>query len=113
MTKPDMLLQSSTKATELWLDIIEGRRHPLTHGYYCTRQPDDSERTSGTTPLQARESEATFFSNTAPWSTSTHKDRFGTKHLISTLSTLLVGTIHDMYVELVIRIPNAHKAKFV
>ncbi|KAF9459501.1 P-loop containing nucleoside triphosphate hydrolase protein [Collybia nuda] len=95
LTKPDMLLPSSVKATELWLDVIEGRRHPLTHGYYCTRSPDDSERAAGVTPTQSRESEITFFSETTPWSTSTHKDRFGTNHLISTLSTLLVGNVHD------------------
>ncbi|KAG6862119.1 hypothetical protein C0995_005931 [Termitomyces sp. Mi166 len=95
MTKPDMLTSGSTKARELWLDIIEGRRHPLVHGYYCTRQPDDAERANNITSEGARAAESKFFSTTAPWSTSKHKDRFGTIHLISSLSKLLVGIIND------------------
>jgi hypothetical protein len=94
LTKPD-LLGSGSKARELWLDVIEGRRHPLTHGYYCTRQPDDAERTAHMTPEQARASESAFFSKTSPWSTSPEKGRFGTTQLISTLSQLLVGIINN------------------
>ncbi|KAJ6614595.1 P-loop containing nucleoside triphosphate hydrolase protein [Mycena sp. CBHHK59/15] len=95
MTKPDMLSAGSTKARDLWLDVIEGRRHTLHHGYYCTRQPDDAERSNAVTPTQARRAEAVFFAETAPWSTSSHKGRFGTDNLVSTLSTLLVQIIND------------------
>lgn len=98
MTKPDMLTVGSTKARDLWLDVIEGRRHSLTHGYYCTRQPDDAERSSGITSANARVAESTYFKETSPWSTSAHKHRFGTNNLISTLSTLLVQIIKDTYV---------------
>ncbi|KAJ7081440.1 P-loop containing nucleoside triphosphate hydrolase protein [Mycena epipterygia] len=94
LTKPDMLSMGS-KVRELWLDVIEGRKHALHHGYYCTRQPDDDERNNKITPAQARRAEAAFFAKTAPWSTSTHKDRFGTDNLVSTLSTLLVQIIND------------------
>ena len=90
-----MLGSGSTKARDLWLDVIEGRRHPLLHGYYCTRQPDDDERASNITPTQARAAEAAFFSKTSPWSNSTHKDKFGIPRLVSTLSSLLVGIIND------------------
>ncbi|KAH0580123.1 hypothetical protein H2248_002929 [Termitomyces sp. 'cryptogamus'] len=95
MTKPDMLTSGSTKAREIWLDVIEGRRHPLVHGYYCTRQPDDVERADNITPETARAAEAKFFSSTTPWSTSKYENRFGTDHLISSLSKLLVGIIND------------------
>ncbi|KIM82118.1 hypothetical protein PILCRDRAFT_485567 [Piloderma croceum F 1598] len=95
MTKPDMLTIGSTKARDLWLDVIEGRRHSLTHGYYCTRQPDDAESSGGITSANARVAESTYFKETSPWSTSAHKHRFGTNNLISTLSTLLVQIIKD------------------
>ena len=98
MTKPDMLTLGSTKARDLWLDVIEGRRHSLTHGYYCTRQPDDAERSAGVTSANARVTESTYFKETVPWSTSAHKHRFGTNNLIATLSALLVQVIKDTYV---------------
>lgn len=98
MKKPDMLTLGSTKARDLWLDVIEGRRHPLAHGYYCTRQPDDAERSSGITSTNARVTESNFFKETSPWSTSVHKHRFRTNNLISTLSALLIQVIKDTYV---------------
>lgn len=100
MTKPDMLTAGSTKALDLWLDVIEGRRHSLTHGYYCTRQPNDAERNDDITFAKAREAEADYFSKTLPWSASVQKQHFGTNNLISTLSTLLVQIIKDAYVVL-------------
>lgn len=93
MTKPDMLLPGSTKSLSLWLDVIEGRRHPLAHGYYCTRQPDDEQRSQSMTAADARVVEKEFFNTTMPWAKSSHPHRFGTEHLISTLSRLLVRVI--------------------
>ncbi|KAF9053960.1 hypothetical protein BDZ89DRAFT_1056513 [Hymenopellis radicata] len=93
LTKPDMLSAGSTKALDLWLNVIEGRRHPLTHGYYCTRQPDDRDRSNKISTTDAREAEKRFFSTTAPWSKSSRKERFGTENLISSLSHLLVSII--------------------
>ncbi|KAF5317462.1 hypothetical protein D9758_018043 [Tetrapyrgos nigripes] len=96
LTKPDMLGVGSTKALSLWLDVIEGRsRHQLTHGYYCTRQPDDAERSNPATAAKARETEIAFFRNTLPWSKSSHTDRFGTDNLTNNLSRLLVRIIDD------------------
>ncbi|KAJ3720490.1 hypothetical protein C8R42DRAFT_642920 [Lentinula raphanica] len=40
LIKPDMLGTGSTKA-QLWLDVIDGCRHPLVFGYHCTLQPND------------------------------------------------------------------------
>lgn len=98
MTKPDMLTVGSTKALDLWLDVIEGRRHPLTHGYYCTRQPDDKDREESITPEQARAKEKLFFETTPPWSKCTQQKRFGTNNLIDTLSRLLIQVINETLV---------------
>ena len=98
MTKPDMLTSGSTKAIELWQEVIEGRRHPLTHGYYCTKQPNDVERSAGVSSASARQSEMEYFNNNSPWKLSMHKGRFGTNNLISTLSGLLVQIIKERYV---------------
>ncbi|KAG7448030.1 P-loop containing nucleoside triphosphate hydrolase protein [Guyanagaster necrorhizus] len=95
LTKPDMLTAGSTKALDLWLDVIEGRRHPLTHGYYCTRQPDDRDRQESITPEQARAKEKLFFETSLPWSKSTQTKRFGTNNLIDILSRLLIQVINE------------------
>ncbi|KAJ6478750.1 P-loop containing nucleoside triphosphate hydrolase protein [Mycena vitilis] len=94
LTKPDMLSMGSN-GRDRWLEVIEGRKHVLQHGYYCTRQPDDHERGKNITSAQARRAEAIFFAETTPWSTSSHKDRFGTENLVSTLSILLVQIINE------------------
>ncbi|KAH7912598.1 P-loop containing nucleoside triphosphate hydrolase protein [Hygrophoropsis aurantiaca] len=96
LTKPDMLGSGSTKARELWMDVIEGRRHRLTHGYYCTRQPDDADRAKGVTSVQARTAEQNFFRTSTPWSTSSQSHRFGTLNLVNALSVHLVQMINDM-----------------
>lgn len=95
MTKPDMLTAGATKACSLWLEVLEGRRHPLRHGYYCTRQPDDDERSKGITAAEARAAETAFFQNTSPWAESTHRDRFGTAHLVRNISNLLTQIIRE------------------
>ena len=98
MTKPDTLPSGATKARDLWLDVIEGRRFPLKHGYYCTRQPDDDERSKGITNAQAREAEMAFFRDHIPWRSSTQKQRFGTSQLVTNLSKLLTQIIYDTQV---------------
>ncbi|KAJ3920874.1 P-loop containing nucleoside triphosphate hydrolase protein [Lentinula edodes] len=95
LTKPDMLTTGSTKVARLWLDVLEDRRHPLRHGYYCTRQPDDDERSAGIEQKKAREIEEKFFKTTTPWCQSVNPTRFGTQNLVSTLSRLLVQVIDE------------------
>ncbi|THH32770.1 hypothetical protein EUX98_g1377 [Antrodiella citrinella] len=95
MTKPDTLTTGATKARGIWLDVIEGRLFSLQHGYYCTRQPDDDERTRGITSEQARTAEMDFFKKTAPWSTSKMQHQFGTRNLIANLSRLLSNIIGE------------------
>jgi len=91
--KPDLLSSGSTKSRELWLDILSGRRYSLTHGYYCTRQPDDADRMRGISSVKACIAEIDYFAVTSPWSTAVDKNRLGIRNLVSTLSRLLVGII--------------------
>ncbi|KAI0059294.1 hypothetical protein BV25DRAFT_1809144, partial [Artomyces pyxidatus] len=93
-TKPDVIAQGS-RSRQLWLEAIEGRRRPLLHGYFCTRQPDDDERDRRITAAEARQAEATYFESTEPWSTLSHQHRFGIKNLSATLSPLLENIIKD------------------
>ncbi|KAI0350447.1 hypothetical protein OH77DRAFT_1430922 [Trametes cingulata] len=95
LTKPDTIPAGSTKRKQMWLDVIEGREHPLQHGYYCTRQPDDDQRLEGITPAAARAAEVQFFRTTAPWSTSTCLHRYGTANLVKSISELLTRIISD------------------
>lgn len=97
ITKPDALPSGSTTSRELWLDVLEGRRHPLKHGYYCTRQPDDEERMHGISLSDARAKEVAFF-DSPPWTNSTHRYRFGTKNLVESLSKLLSTIIDERFV---------------
>ena len=75
-----------------------GYKHPLHHGYFCTRQPDDEERANGITTSEARRIETDFFANSDPWSTCPRQERLGTDNLISTLSSCLVQMFVDTYV---------------
>jgi hypothetical protein len=100
ITKPDILTAGSTLTRNLWLEVIEGKRHPLKHGYYCTRQPDDDERAKNITPSDARKSEAMFFVQNEPWKGSEYRSRFGAVNLVNMLSTLLVQIINESFVGL-------------
>ncbi|KAE9397408.1 hypothetical protein BT96DRAFT_75815 [Gymnopus androsaceus JB14] len=101
LTKPDMLTTGSKKVTQNWLDVLEGRRHTLMHGYYCTRQPDDDERTSDITLAKAREVEELFFKQTSPWSKSTTPGRLGAENLVVALSRLLINVIQESLPEII------------
>jgi hypothetical protein len=99
LTKPDMLSEGSTKALDLWVQVLEGYRHPLVHGYYVTRQPNDKERSEDITHPDARKKETEFFKNTSPWSRVDAKERLGTQNLVNTLSHLLVQLITEASVK--------------
>ena len=79
----------------MWLDILEGRSHSLKHGYYCTRQPNDTEREAGITIAEARAAEANFFAKEMPWSNTLHPQRLCINNLVKTLSTLLIHIISE------------------
>ncbi len=101
LTKPDMLPEGSVKNRALWLDVVEGRRFPLKHGYYCTRHPDDADRSQGMTSEEARKAEMEFFARMEPWNISIKPHYFGVKNLTAALSSLLIQVIQEAYVFLV------------
>jgi GTP-binding protein EngB required for normal cell division len=95
LTKPDSLTAGNRKSKQLWLEVIEGSRHPLKHGYFCTRQPDEDERFRGITFEEARQREMEFFEQNEPWRDSSQPGRFGTVNLSKRLSELLMQIIDD------------------
>ncbi|KIY65284.1 hypothetical protein CYLTODRAFT_357063 [Cylindrobasidium torrendii FP15055 ss-10] len=95
LTKPDLLSAGSIKTLSLWAEVIEGRRYPLSLGYYCTKQPDDLDRSEHKTASEILQAEERFFQSTAPWRHSARPERFGTGNLIAALSKLLVRIIDE------------------
>ena len=100
LTKPDAVPEGEIKSRQMWLDVLEGRRLPLKHGYFCTLQPDEASRNAGVMPAEARDAEAKFFATKAPWarSTAAARGRLGTPNLVKRTSELLHGLIRDSYV---------------
>ena len=88
LTKPDALQEGEEKG---WLDIIEGRRHPLTLGYFVTKQPAPKDVEDKISHQDARKAERDFFDNHSVWSKCTDeiRSRMGTACLGMTLSRLL------------------------
>ena len=94
LTKADALPPGS-RARDNWLEVIEGRKKVLTHGYFCTRQPDDAEREQGVDHPTARANELAFFEKNEPWAKSTHKNHFGIRNLVRKIGPLLQRVIKD------------------
>ncbi|KAJ9210527.1 hypothetical protein DTO166G4_7839 [Paecilomyces variotii] len=88
LTKPDRV--QSGESLDQWMEILEGKKFELGHGYYVVRNnPDASVEHS-----QARDEEALFFNN-HPWSTvlAPYSERFGVRRLQTALSGLLLEQI--------------------
>lgn len=91
LTKPDRLAVGTPTGD---LDkILSGQDLPLGHGYYVTKQPDQSQR--DLTHSDARSLEEVFFTRQAPWATELahHQALFGTKKIQNALSKLLFDQI--------------------
>lgn len=88
LTKPDTLQEGEEKG---WLDIIEGRKHQLSLGYFITKQPAPKDVEEKITHQAAREAELRFFNSHVLWATcsSNVRSRMGTVQLGRTLSKLL------------------------
>ncbi|PIL30975.1 transporter [Ganoderma sinense ZZ0214-1] len=108
LTKPDALGEGAIKARNRWLEVLEGRRHPLLHGYYCTRQPDDRERSWGISTAAARDEEAQFFKNAEPWATSPFQNRLGTPILVQNISRVLTQIIQTSLLKILNDIATLH-----
>lgn len=88
LTKPDRL--SSYESFEQWSEILEGKKFKLGHGYYVVRNNPDPD----VEHAQARQEEERFFGEPF-WSghLAGFQHRFGTRHLQSALSTVLLDQI--------------------
>ncbi|KAJ7140089.1 P-loop containing nucleoside triphosphate hydrolase protein [Mycena crocata] len=93
LTKPDILGAGATGSRQKWKDILEGKDHQLTHGYYCVRLPDDAERARGITRAESETRAAEYFDSTQPWRDIADRSRFGVPNLATFLSELLVARI--------------------
>ena len=74
-----------------WLQVLEGERHPLKHGYYVTKQPGPDDLSKKLSFEEARERERAFFALTDPWKSASSriKSRTGIQNLTKELSKLL------------------------
>ncbi|EJC99591.1 uncharacterized protein FOMMEDRAFT_92854 [Fomitiporia mediterranea MF3/22] len=88
LTKPDTLQDGEHKQ---WLDVLAGRKHPLTHGYYVTKQASPAELQERLAYEQGREREWSYFANQSPWREQDSRvcQRLGVPNLTTRLSTLL------------------------
>jgi hypothetical protein len=88
LTKPDTLQEGEEKG---WLDIVEGRKHPLALGYYITKQPAPKDIEEKISHDDARRAERNFFDHHAVWSNRAKgiRNRMGTARLGLSLSKLL------------------------
>jgi len=86
LTKPDALQRGEEPA---WVEVIRGRRHILTHGYFVTKQPDIHELTEKLSWEEARKRERSFFDRNDVWTRAGAADRLGTANLTEKLSSLL------------------------
>ena len=94
MTKPDTLTQGATGSRMKWKRIMEGQEHPLKHGYYCVRLPDDEQRERKISPAELSRTAEEYFNGTSPWN-SMDRARFGIPNLVSDISRLLVNLIEN------------------
>ncbi|KAL5513678.1 hypothetical protein ACEPAH_4077 [Sanghuangporus vaninii] len=88
LTKPDTLQAGEHDA---WLDILAGRKHPLTHGYYVAKLASAAELQAGITYDDNRNREMRFFASESPWcdQVSSIRQRMGVPNLTARLSVLL------------------------
>ncbi|KAJ6552047.1 P-loop containing nucleoside triphosphate hydrolase protein [Mycena vulgaris] len=93
LTKPDILGPGARGSRQKWKDVLEGKDHLLTHGYYCVRLPDDDDRSRGISRAESERRAAEYFDTTQPWKDIVDRTRFGVPNLATFLSQLLVARI--------------------
>jgi len=88
LTKADLVPPTKIPAV---LEILEGKKYQLEHGWFITRQLSQQEIKEGLGHEAAREREIDFFA-TAPWADNTTlRDQYG----ISQLSGRIVLNLSD------------------
>ncbi|KAL3479943.1 P-loop containing nucleoside triphosphate hydrolase protein [Aspergillus californicus] len=99
LTKPDRVQPGDPYAQ--WIEILEGDKFALGHGYYVVRNnPDPSVEHS-----VARQEEEEFFKS-HPWvaELGDYRERFGTRNLQSALSHLLLKQIQGCLPQIIAKI---------
>ncbi|KAL8767095.1 MAG: hypothetical protein Q9209_006322 [Squamulea sp. 1 TL-2023] len=88
LTKPDRV--QSGESMVQWIDILNGKKFKLGHGYYVVKNNPNPEVSNAI----ARQEEDEFF-HQEPWvrTLGSHQDRFGTLKLSAKLSKLLNSQI--------------------
>ena len=88
LTKPDTLQSGEHQS---WFDVLEGHRHPLTHGYFVTKHPAIKGKGRRLDNTVARLEEDEFFENNDHWKTASRviQERTGVVRLTTKLSILL------------------------
>ncbi|KZT64693.1 hypothetical protein DAEQUDRAFT_717652 [Daedalea quercina L-15889] len=94
VTKPDLLSDGATGLKQDWLDILQGRKHQLTLGYYVVRLPDDEQRRRNITRAQLDVEAQAYFASKLPWKNAS-PSRLGIPNLVSDLSKLLMRILQD------------------
>ncbi|PYH78166.1 Dynamin family protein [Aspergillus uvarum CBS 121591] len=90
LTKPDRIQTGESYVQ--WVEILEGEKFRLGHGYYVIRNnPDPTVQHA-----QARLEENAFFAS-EPWATelAAYQEKFGTRKLQTALSSLLLDKIQS------------------
>ncbi|KAL8703679.1 MAG: hypothetical protein Q9201_003133 [Fulgogasparrea decipioides] len=89
LTKPDRVQSGESLAQ--WIDILNGKKFKLGHGYYVVKNNPDPN----VNHVVARQEEDVFFTENQPWShtLSLHHNRFGTLKLQGILSKRLTEQI--------------------
>ncbi|EGO22889.1 hypothetical protein SERLADRAFT_471404 [Serpula lacrymans var. lacrymans S7.9] len=93
LTKPDNVGPGDVSKRQTWRNVLEGREHILTHGYYCVRLPNDAERAEKLTRAEAQARALGFFNSTKPWSEIADRGRFGIPGFVNDISELLIQLI--------------------
>jgi hypothetical protein len=102
LTKPDTVPPGATNALQSWKEVLEGNKHPLLHGYYCVRLPDDVERSNNISGTRSARRAEDFFKSTSPWNQIVDRSRFGVPNLVANLSRILVQLIEQTLVILLL-----------
>ncbi|KAE9399931.1 P-loop containing nucleoside triphosphate hydrolase protein [Gymnopus androsaceus JB14] len=93
LTKPDTITRGAIGSRQRWKEVLQGKIHPLHHGYYCVRLADDNERSRRLSRTESEELSAEFFANNDPWNDFVNRSRFGVPNFVKDISRLLLGLI--------------------
>lgn len=95
LTKPDAIGPGAVSAQAEWAKVLNGTAHPLKHGYYCVRLPDDQQRAAGLSPQALEALASQFFNSTSPWRDIADRSRLGIPGFVSRISRLLIDIVES------------------